>query len=91
MLGVEIAPQWVQNINTFVIAVGGPLMAALFTRLRARGWSIDVPKQFAASLMLMGLGFLAAAAGIALADPARAARRSSGSSSATCCKASASC
>ena len=66
--GVEVAPQWIQNINTIVIVVGGPLMSALFVRLRARGWKIDVPKQFAASLMLMGLGFLALPVGIALAD-----------------------
>jgi POT family proton-dependent oligopeptide transporter len=66
--GVEVAPQWIQNINTIVIVVGGPLMSALFVKLRARGWKIDVPKQFAASLMLMGLGFLALPVGIALAD-----------------------
>jgi POT family proton-dependent oligopeptide transporter len=66
--GIEVAPQWIQNINTVVIVVGGPLMSALFTRLRARGWRIDVPKQFAASLLLMGLGFLALPAGISLAD-----------------------
>ncbi len=66
--GVEIAPQWIQNINTVVIVLGGPLMSALFTRLRARGSRIDVPKQFSASLLLMGLGFLALPAGIALAD-----------------------
>ena len=66
--GIEVAPQWIQNINTVVIVVGGPLMSALFVRLRARGWKIDVPKQFAASLILMGLGFLALPAGIAFAD-----------------------
>jgi POT family proton-dependent oligopeptide transporter len=68
MWGVEIAPQWIQNINTVVIVVGGPLMSALFTRLRARGWNIDIPKQFAAAVLLMGLGFLALPVGIALAD-----------------------
>ena len=66
--GVVVAPQWIQNINTVVIVVGAPLMSALFARLRARGWKIDVPKQFAASLILMGLGFLALPAGIAFAD-----------------------
>lgn len=66
--GVEVAPQWIQNINTVVIVVGAPSMSALFARLRARGWKIDVPKQFAASLILMGLGFLALPAGIAFAD-----------------------
>jgi proton-dependent oligopeptide transporter, POT family len=66
--GIEIAPQWIQNINTIVIVVGGPLMSALFTRLRARGTKIDVPKQFAASLVLMGVGFLALPIGISFAD-----------------------
>lgn len=66
--GVEVAPQWIQNINTVVIVVGAPLMSALFVRLRARGFRIDVPKQFATSLILMGLGFLALPLGIAFAD-----------------------
>lgn len=68
--GIEIAPQWVQNINTVTIVIGGPLLAALFTDLRARGWTIDLPKQFAVSLILMGLGFLALPVGIAFADDA---------------------
>jgi POT family proton-dependent oligopeptide transporter len=70
VLGFVISPQWVQNINTFVIAIGGPLMALLFAHLRNIGWKIDVPKQFAVSLLLMGLGLLALPVGIALADPA---------------------
>jgi POT family proton-dependent oligopeptide transporter len=68
--GIAVAPQWVQNINTVVIVVGGPLLAALFSRLRGRGWNIDIPKQFAVSLILMGLGFLALPVGISLADHA---------------------
>jgi POT family proton-dependent oligopeptide transporter len=66
--GIEVSPQWVQNINTLVIVVGGPSLAALFERLRRRGWVIDVPKQFAISLLLMGAGFLALPAGIHEAD-----------------------
>ncbi len=65
--GVRVAPQWVQNINTVVIVVGGPLLAMWFSRLRKRGWKIDLPQQFAAALILMGLGFLALPAGISLA------------------------
>lgn len=68
--GIEVAPQWIQNINTVTIVVGGPLLAALFADLRAKGWTIDLPKQFAVSLILMGLGFLALPVGIALADAA---------------------
>ena len=69
VLGLRIKPQWVQNINTFVIAVGGPLLAAVFTGLRRRGWTIDVPRQFALAVVLMGLGYLSLPLGIAVADP----------------------
>lgn len=65
--GYRVAPQWIQNINTVVIVLGGPLMSAWFVRLRAKGWTIDVPKQFSASLILMGVGFLALPLGIKLA------------------------
>lgn len=67
--GVEIAPQWIQNINTVVIVIGGPVLAALFVRLRAKGHTVDVPRQFAVSLILMGVGFLALPLGIAFAGP----------------------
>lgn len=69
MIGnVEIQPQWIQNINTVCIVVGGPLLASLFTRMRARGWRIDIPQQFAASLLLMAVAFLILPIGIKLAD-----------------------
>jgi POT family proton-dependent oligopeptide transporter len=64
---VEIQPQWIQNINTVCIVVGGPLLASLFTRMRARGWKIDIPRQFATSLLLMALAFLILPVGIKLA------------------------
>ena len=67
---VTIQPQWIQNINTVVIVVGGPLLASLFTRMRARGWKIDIPQQFATSLILMALGFLVLPLGIELAGGA---------------------
>ncbi|MEO8438616.1 MAG: oligopeptide:H+ symporter, partial [Spartobacteria bacterium] len=63
----EIQPQWIQNINTVVIVIGGPLLAALFTRMRANGWRIDIPKQFATSLLLMAAAFLILPLGIKLA------------------------
>ena len=68
MIGqLEIQPQWIQNINTVCIALGGPLFAALFVRLRARGWRIDIPKQFATSLLLMAVAFLILPLGIKFA------------------------
>jgi proton-dependent oligopeptide transporter, POT family len=64
---VKIQPQWIQNINTVCIVVGGPVFAALFTRMRARGCRIDIPQQFAASLFLMALAFFTLTLGIKLA------------------------
>ncbi len=68
MIGaVQIQPQWIQNINTVCIVLGGPLLVWVFTRMRARGWRIDIPKQFATSLLLMALAFLILPLGIKLA------------------------
>jgi len=64
---VKIQPQWIQNINTVCIVLGGPIFAALFTRMRARGWRIDIPQQFAASLLLMASAFFILTLGIKLA------------------------
>src|SRR5438876_10700947 len=64
---VQIQPQWIQNINTVCIVLGGPLLASFFTRMRGRGWRIDIPRQFATSLILMALGFLILPLGIKLA------------------------
>ena len=68
MIGpVKIQPQWIQNINTVCIVLGGPVFAALFTRMRGRGWRIDIPQQFAASLLLMAVAFFLLTLGIKLA------------------------
>jgi len=64
---VKIQPQWIQNINTVCIVLGGPIFAALFTRMRSRGWRIDIPQQFAASLLLMASAFFILTLGIKLA------------------------
>ena len=69
VMGIEIQPQWIQNINCVVIVIGGPLLAAWFASLRLKGWKIDIPKQFAGAVILMGLGFLCLPLGIRLADP----------------------
>mgnify|MGYP004704091555 FL=1 len=65
--GWQVAPQWIQDINTIVIVIGGPLMAAFFNRLRAKGFRIDIPLQFASSLVFIGLGMLVLPVGIDLA------------------------
>ena len=64
---VKIQPQWIQNINTVCIVLGGPIFAALFIRMRGRGWRVDIPQQFAASLLLMASAFFILTLGIKLA------------------------
>ena len=65
--GIQVSPQWIQNINTLVIVFGGPLLAIGFRNLRERGWRIDIPLQFASSLFCIGLGMLALPLGIMFA------------------------
>lgn len=66
--GLQIAPQWLQNINTILIMLGGPLMAEANKRIRGRGIPIDIPFQFSLALGLIGLGFLLPAWGTFFAD-----------------------
>ena len=70
VFGVTISPQWLQNINTIVIVLCGPLLAGVFTALRDKGWKIDVPKQFSIAIVMMGVAFLFLPLGIGLANPA---------------------
>lgn len=67
MYGWKIPPQWLPNINTLIIVIGGPLMAMLFKHLRQKGINIDIPLQFTASLLCMGLGMLVLPLGISWA------------------------
>lgn len=67
-LGMLIAPQWVQNINTIVIILGGPLLSLFFTYLRERGININIPFQFSLALLLIGIAFVILPLGISLAD-----------------------
>ena len=56
--GILIPPQWMQNVNTFVIIIGGPLMAHINQHFRKKGYKISIPFQFTTALILIGLGFL---------------------------------
>lgn len=67
-MGILIAPQWVQNINTVVIILGGPLLSVVFTQMRERGLSISIPFQFSLALLLIGTAFAILPLGISFAD-----------------------
>jgi proton-dependent oligopeptide transporter, POT family len=68
LFGFLIAPQWVQNINTIVIIIGGPLLSVIFTRLREREINISIPLQFSFALLLIGIALAILPLGISMAD-----------------------
>lgn len=67
-LGLLIAPQWVLNINTIVIIIGGPTLSVVFSRLRDRGVNISIPLQFSAALLMIGIAFAILPVGISMAN-----------------------
>jgi len=68
-MGFVIAPQWVQNINTFVIILGGPLLSVLFNVLRDYGVRITLPLQFGIALLCIGAALAILPVGIRMANP----------------------
>jgi POT family proton-dependent oligopeptide transporter len=67
-LGLLIAPQWVQNINTIVIIIGGPILSVVFNNLREKGINISIPLQFSAALLMIGIAFAILPMGISMAN-----------------------
>ncbi len=67
-LGFMIPPQWLQNINTVVIVLGGPLMALLNRHFRKKGHKISIPFQFTTALFLISIGLFFPVLGIHFAD-----------------------
>ncbi len=68
LLGMLIAPQWIQNANTMTTIIGGPLLGMLFAHLRKRGINISISLQFSTALALIGAAFLILPIGIKLAN-----------------------
>jgi len=67
-LNFLIPPQWMQTIVSFMIIIGGPVLATVFHKLRDKGYHISVPLQFSSALVLIGLGFMSLVAGVYFAD-----------------------
>lgn len=65
---LQIPPQWLQNINTFVIILGGPLLAFSNQYFRKKGYRISLPFQFTVALCLIGIGYLFLPLGIYFAN-----------------------
>jgi len=63
-----VPPQWFQNINTIAIVFGGPLLSIMFNKMRKNGIQINIPIQFALSLLFIGIAFVILPIGIAYAN-----------------------
>lgn len=63
-----IPPQWFFNINPIMIIFGGPPLAALFQKLRLKGYRITLAQQFSTALFLIGGGLLLIPVGIVFAN-----------------------
>ncbi len=68
LFGYSLSPQWIQNVNTIVIVLGGPIISMIYTKLRAKGYSINIPLQFSCALLFIGAAFIILPSGIAHAD-----------------------
>lgn len=66
--GIQIAPQWVQNVNTIVIILGGPILSILFANLRERGVRLTIPMQFSCALVMIGVALCLLPIGIHFAN-----------------------
>lgn len=67
LFGFAIAPGWIQNINSFTIVIGAPLLGLLFAAMQRRKMltSSLLPLQYSLGLVLGGVGLLILPIGIA--------------------------
>lgn len=68
VLGFEIAPAWIQNINSVTIIIGGPILALLFKKLRDKKCFVSIPAQYTTGLLFAGLGLIILPVGIHFAN-----------------------
>ncbi len=67
IMGITVAPQWVQNINTIVIVVGTFILGSQSKKLHLPIFSLI--KQFSLGLVSLGIGFLFLVVGIMATAP----------------------
>ena len=68
VLGFQLAPGWVQNINSVTIVLGAPLLSAFFIFLQRKIRSPLLPLQYTIGLALSGIGLLILPIGIAFSQ-----------------------
>lgn len=62
--------EWFQSVNAIMIVALGPLFAAMWVYLDARGWNPSIPAKFGLGLIQVGLGFALLMYGIQSPDAA---------------------
>lgn len=67
-LGFELATQWIKNINPVVIILGAPIMAAVITFMKSKGYNLSISVQFITAFILLSLSFVFLSCGILCAD-----------------------
>ena len=63
-LTYKISPQWFMNLNSIFVIFGTPVIAILFSKLRAIGIKISISKQFSFAIILISLSFYVLSLGI---------------------------
>jgi POT family proton-dependent oligopeptide transporter len=64
LFGIEIATQWILNINAFVIIIGAPLISIVIKKLQNKGIPISTSFQFSAAFILLSASFFLLSGGI---------------------------
>lgn len=64
IFGIELATQWVKNINPLAIIIGAPIMVALINRLKLKGYTLAVTTQFMTAFLFLALSFIFLSCGI---------------------------
>lgn len=67
VLGYQIAPGWIQNINSVTIIIGAPLLGVIFTKMQRKMRSPLLPLQYSFGLAISGIGLLILPIGMAFA------------------------
>lgn len=67
VMGSQIAPGWIQNINSATIVIGAPILGVLFVWIQRKMTAPLLPLQYSFGLTLSGIGLLILPIGIAFA------------------------
>ncbi|WP_367607896.1 peptide MFS transporter [Legionella sp. W05-934-2] len=68
LFNYEIATQWINNINSFVIILGAPLVAWVVSTLQNKGYQLPESKQFVFAFLFLAVSFLLLSMGIKFSD-----------------------